>query len=222
MDELKCRILKIYEDKGLMTNQSNTICDNCIANKTAGKLGMWHCGKNAKGGIMFVGKTAVTSDKVSIPEKPCKYITGEEYKSNFWNYIIQLSKEKYGENNYLDNISVTNLVKCNYNTNEDRSTEDMVCKCLDNKYLLNEIKIIKPKYIVLLWNNWYKEFFLEKEKDNIKNIKDNGMINIGQKKMPKCTFDIYVDNEPYKCLLIGHPGRYKKDDYLNVIREFIR
>ena len=99
------------------------------------------------------------------------------------------------------------------------------------KNVKEEIKIVKPKYIIFFLNDWYKNqlFSLEDDKEiineNLKeyingNIKHN-VFEYNDKKMPKCYFEMNVNNHNCKCLLVGHPQGKPKEEYLEILREFL-
>lgn len=151
-----------------------------------------------------------------------------ENYSAYWSYVKAIANELY-ENEAWEKIAFSNIIKCNIrNENEaphDSTTESMKKYCaLDNKVLINEIKEIKPNNIIFMVGNSYKEI-VRKTFENLGGFETiiEHEIKIGAKKMPYWEFKIKIDkNNTIKCLLVGHPERLKKDEYVNKIVEFIK
>lgn len=109
-----------------------------------------HFGNATKGGrIMF---------EFDFPDQSAEK---HSRRSAYWRCIREITKDLYPEEETSarwNRIAVTNLVKCNIFTGNsvDITPYDFSDKCLE---LLNEeIKILKPKHIILFWGTGYDEY----------------------------------------------------------------
>jgi len=105
-----------------------------------------------------------------------------------------------------DYISYTNHIKCSPTFENSRPSSEMWHLC-GSHVLLEEIKILKPKYILILGitdNFWHF-------KDKVININLQSEYEIDDARYQKLVFD----NEAIHLFAITHPSRYRKQSYLN-------
>lgn len=215
---------KIFEMYKKTDMGKNDICIKCRKQNLclSTPVSIWQVGDeyyDSKYKILFVGKVAR-----GTPGEKCGNLmdatkrADELYENSgwaYWNYTKTIANSLYGENSW-EMIAFTNMVKCNNSGTIDTTTSSMRDFCL---YILKEeIKILQPKNIVFYTNDY--DVQIEKLFDNICNSQVE-YIDIGKKKISSWTFEGTIDNNPIRCIRIGHPERKKKEPFVNHIVHYL-
>jgi hypothetical protein len=236
-DTLKDEIIEIYDNIGLLNNNYCLDCNPKIKNP----LLPWHIGDSFFDNefrILFVGKPhrgtpgKIIKNKYLDPDGISEELFFEKNKWAFWAYTREISKRIFGsEKEGWNNISITNLVKCT-NTNgkgssTDKTTLNMAQNCIDdNSVIFKEIRILKPKTIIFytwsmfrkLLKNFPKDFTLISEEKTINNREVCGKKKIGWWER---TYHVPWSEE-LRVLIISHPERKKKIEYINKVSNWIK
>lgn len=162
MSNVKSQIFELYK-----SNIKSGYCSTCkkYANsKKETKVGpqsIFHIGKNKdEKHVVFVGKNSWNSTEYLISEDKIgelidtsefgkeAYIDDENYNSAYWKYIRFITK-KSGLS--LENISITNLAKCNiydHKTNTYQNiSDDFYFECCIEIFE-KEIELLEPTHII--------------------------------------------------------------------------
>lgn len=216
-----------------MNIRKNEICLKCQEeNKNLfPPISIWQVGtkyENSKHKVLFVGKNA--RGRLDLNEKN-NFIdstqNGENYffnckKSAYWNYTREISEKLYGIGKASwDNISFTNIIKCNNSMTIDTTTDSMRENCI-NQFFLEELNILQPEHIVFYTNREYdkniKEIF-----NNIENkTTQEFTVECGKRQMLWWEFDAKLNNKIIKCLRTNHPERKKKEPFVENVANWIR
>jgi hypothetical protein len=172
MNGLKTELFNIYKQWN-----ANGGCDNCIQydrklhpdRERIGPVSYFHVGKNLNvksksPRIAFVGKASWNSKK-DIKGEPIKNGVIDlsefgEYAYNnitsaYWNFITKITEE-LGLS--LDDIAITNLVKCNIYDNETDTSNDITNdyyyeQCI--RLFEKEIMVMRPTHMIFFTNVYY-------------------------------------------------------------------
>lgn len=178
MNKAESKIFELYKQ---WITDSN--CKNCQkhdinldpSRDRVGPISFFHAGKNMTNDnqsprIAFVGKASRNSkEDVEGMQKINNVIDlsdfgrdtyNEEYKSQYWNFIKKITKDL---NLSLDDIAITNLVKCNIYDNKTNTSRNITPpfyyeQCI--KLFEKEIIALQPTHIVL-FTRWGYDYLLE-------------------------------------------------------------
>ena len=149
----------------------------------------------------------------------------------YWSYTKALIKSLYSikdDAEAWEKIAITNIVKCTISMGNDGTSDIMKKSCIDDLGIIwREIELLKPKNIIFYtgrdYDNYLQDYTLKKHlgTDNIELIEDKSN-KIGQK---DCRFwyrKVYLKNEEsINVLVVGHPQYMKKDQYLEMIKNWL-
>lgn len=233
---MKKKLFEIYKN---LKMGSNEICRNCrnLTQIENNALSAWIIqNKQSETNILFVGKVA-RGDQIGelINEKlEDATVMGDEliHESSwaYWSYTREIIKTVYGDlDSGLKNVSFTNIVKCNNNTDEDTTSYIAKQHCISqNKFIWKEIEILRPKKVIFYTNYYYDDFIDEYTPtfaSKISEIKDrNCEIKIGKKTMPWWERNYFSKNDQLvlSTLRIGHPERKKKIEFIKMVSDWIK
>lgn len=168
---------KIFDEYKQWINSGN--CENCknydnnlsANHERVGPVSFFHVGKNMANHnnsprIVFVGKVSWNSKEdvkedtqingfLDLSNVGEGYYNDESSTPPYWNFIRKITKELKLS---LDDIAITNLVKCNISDNEEETSVDVThdfyykqCVPLFEK----EIIALKPTHLILFTNTDY-------------------------------------------------------------------
>lgn len=247
LNDLENEIVEMYNDIHLGKDE-NEICHNCkIQNeKLNNPVGMWCVGKNWKKNkikILFVGKNAVGDgnddiessfsdpEVMKIDEKGNRFFS---CKFAFWDYTREISKRIFGDES-CENIAVTNMVKCNDASStkvfKDTTIKEAKDYCIDElKVIREEIKIIEPTHIVFYTNTDYDYYIFDKKSlfDFIEKKDFSGYVSsqpfkvkVGSMPMWYREAEAKIENNNINVLRLGHPQCKTKEDFVNLVVNWI-
>ncbi len=238
-------ISDMYDKEELGSNASCAKCKGFARDKSlnlVGPISAFHVGSNFgndKYKIVFVGKNTWYGkedfEKEKVKDKHYADSTKKgraslkkeaNKNSKYWDYIISIVKKLYEDMNLedaIENISITNIIKCN-TTGEDDEPSDKTPKnikenCINFKILEKEIETLKPKHIIFLTGKSYDEYiekfnFGKLVKDGKKETKNNGKIVWWE-------LEFSTDKGKIKVLRTSHPQGKKKDVFVDEIVKWI-
>jgi uracil-DNA glycosylase len=174
MNNIESKLFDLYKQ---WINDGN--CKNCqqydsklpSLQERIGPVSFFHAGKNMANHnksprIVFVGKVSWNSKKdvkddtqingfLNLSNVGEGYYNDESSTPSYWNFIRKITKEL---NLLLDDIAITNLVKCNISDNEKETSDDIThdfyykqCVPLFEK----EIIALNPTHLILFTNTSY-------------------------------------------------------------------
>lgn len=179
MENFESKLFDSYKHK--ITDARIT---KCKANKLKpkqellGPISFWHLGSNFSDKslptLAFVGKTTWmdSEDYSKLPKigpiydgrKEINYFFGPDiWRYKYWLTIKKICQEIYSKENndlsFLDNVFITNLVKCNVNKkgvdSKNITGYDYFSNCID--IFEKEIEIVKPSHIIFFTNSQYDD-----------------------------------------------------------------
>jgi len=235
-------IFELYESLKLWSNPICMKCRSSAKTDLCGPVGIWQLGDdffNDPNRLVFIGKTA-RGDLHNEAEQQLKsrgFIDGtekadlwiEEKWSAYWHYTAAIIEKLYGSIEIgWKKIAFTNLVKCNNSMDIDNTTHETSNYCLNELGVVwKELKIIKPKNIVIFSHDQYDRY-IETFLSNFHHveIEDKGKnfrIEVGKKQIlwweQEC-----MDEEGWKFRILrtSHPERKKKDIFVEKIANWVK
>lgn len=218
----------MYEE---LSFETNAICEGCkIKSKNNGKnlsspMTAWVVGKNfsaTEHKVLFVGKTA-RGDSKGKNNFDVSRTTYWNKHWPYWSYTKAICSTIYHSPD-IENIAMTNLVKCNFSRTVDSTTPLMKENCTQKlKVFRREIEIIQPKKIVFYTSGGYYDV-IEEGFDSYEIISEKtneNAVPIGKKKMNYIDAIATINGNEVKVLLVGHPERKNKDEFVNIVSEWI-
>ena len=222
MNKFEKQIFDMYEKINIGKCGS---CQNCRNHNPELSLpiSIWQVGDeyySSKYKVLFVGKVA----RGNPGEKRGCFMDAtkradELFETSgwaYWNYTKAIANSLYYENAW-EKIAFTNMVKCN-NSDTIDTTNDLIRNCC-LPIIKEEIRILNPKNIVFYTKGY--NTLVEKLFDDIMNSKTE-CVPIGKKEMCSLTFNGVISNSISRVIIVGHPERMKKEDYINHIVNFIK
>lgn len=243
---LKDDVMDMYKQINL---GSHRICQQCKrANKSTGlskPLSLWNAGRDYrqdKYKLLLVGKNG--RGQLSDWERSDKIIDGTKMVEElletgraFWKYSEEIARciNGRGGNTGIDNIAMTNLIKCNNLLNDhgrnddgsanDRTTESMKDNCISNLQVIwKEIAILRPKNIVIFSHYYYDEYLdqipnfeLIRQKHDRKHTRING-----NKQMFWWEREGRLNSMPVRILRTSHPERQNKEGFVKKITDWVK
>lgn len=218
--------LHIYDKMNL---GANSICAECRKrNKNLSlPVSIWQYGnkfEESRYRVLFVGKNARGNPGIIKNTYLDSTQRADEIHNSkgwaYWSYTNEIAKSLY-DNDCWEQISFTNLVKCNNSETTDTTTEDMKTNCILRLGVIqSELDIINPDNIVF-YTGYDYDGYIEKIFDKTDTL-ENTTIKIGCKNMPYHSFAGYMNSKKINCLRIGHPERMKKDEYVSCVVKWIK
>ncbi|OQB13419.1 MAG: hypothetical protein BWY15_01716 [Firmicutes bacterium ADurb.Bin193] len=219
-------IFEIYKELNIGKSNECIECHKQVCNLSK-PVSIWQVGDNyydSKYKVLFVGKAA----RGSVGIECNNFLDATEdayslYKDRsqwaYWSYTKAIVNELYGlrENDGWEQISFTNMVKCNNSETVDTSTDTLKNNCLH--ILKAEIKKLAPKNIVFYthgYDNQIKALF-----DNIR-FSESKSVKIGAKEINIWTFMGLIDGNEIRVIRPGHPERKKKLQFVKYVVDFIK
>ena len=235
MSSIEDRIFDMYYEENIGSETENKHCGLCKKHHPdlAGPISFFHIGsnfENDKYKIIFVGKNSwynkigYESERVEGTSIADATETGRDSligawneKSKYWDYIREIIKKLYinikEEEERIENIAITNIIKCNTtgekNIYDDKTPKDVIENCIASRIFEKEIKIIKPKHIIFLTGNKYDKYIEEFNFGCEPRILSNNSINNG--KILNWRRNLYDKGDlKYSILRTSHPQGKKK------------
>ncbi len=226
MQNLTKRIfIPVFENMELAENE---FCQKCnAAFKTP--LLPWIVGEDygkSKYRLMIVGKPhrgeATPVSKNAFFMDNCIDWLINESSWAYWAYSREIAQQLYGPTG-MNQIVLTNVVKCTNTNNADSTTNEMLDNCIrKNGVIWREIQELKPLNILFYTHNlcfnhlkdipFQKELLTEEWKK----------VACGAKQLPWWERVILTDWGKVKILVTNHPERMNKNDYTRLIIDWIK
>jgi len=209
-----------------------SICSKCREKANLSRpISLWQLGRDfgtSEYKVLFVGKTARGIPCKSLPvddifhdatKRADELFVG---RYHYWSYTNAICKSLYGDDAW-EKIAFTNLVKCNASDDIDKTDYETKENCIiRNKIFLNELIIINPSTIIFYTGYDYDEFLKELFKEyNLVNVAYTSK-PVGAKNLPWWEFTITINSKIIRCLRVGHPERKKKDQFVDLIVNYIK
>lgn len=174
--------------------------------------------------ILFVGKVFRGEENIIGQEQNMVETRLKHEHWPFWSYTKSIVEEKLGLD--FNSIGITNLIKCDSNLAENKSSFDVTTdeikeNCLlKQKIFFKEINIIKPKHIIFYTPDY--NYYLNKVFDEEYNANNRVDFKINNNRFHKCSqFNIKIGDDICHCLEFIHPQFKNKDNFIEVIYEYI-
>lgn len=230
------KIISIYEDLNI---PHNLTCENCDAIYKKPLL-PWHIGTkydSDKGRILFVGKPhrserpngsiLLESNIVDARNRAKELFFNTSW--HYWSYPREIVKKLYGSaEEGWDYISYTNLVKCTSTNGVDKTSKNCTINCvINNKVIIEEIKILKPKKIIFFTWSLHRTLLLDLDFVDQDSLVEHTDINY-KKKCGKKNLGWWNRTfmtkwgETIDILVINHPERMKKDEYTDMVYNWLK
>jgi len=236
---MKNKIFEMYDKEKY--NENCRFCKKFEKDKLAGIISIFHVGSNFekdKYRIVFVGKNTFYSKKDFEAEANGKHfadvtqtgrdsIRGEGIKSSYWSYIRAIIAKLYDKERFedaIENISLTNIIKCNTTGEDgdyrDKTPKEIIDSCLKSRIFEKEIKILKPKHIVFFTGKYYDDYL---NRINLGDkIRDKGDKTIDNGKIVLWERDFLFQKEKIKVLRISHPQGKHKEAFVDAVVSWIK
>lgn len=181
--------------------------------------------------ILFVGKNArgFFSDSGDKNERGVDRGFNNAFSSRYnlskkgwayWNYFRSISRQIYRDDD-VENIAITNMVKCNNSASVDTTSDYMKKCCIKELRIIHkEIEIIKPTHIVFATGKDY-DGYIEFVFDSIEKVICDGTKQIGKYTSPWKEGVGKIDNDTIRFLRTCHPERKKKEDYVTAVVSWV-
>lgn len=145
----------------------------------------------------------------------------------YWSYTREIAERLYGDDAF-ESISFTNLVKCTNTDGPDATTWTMARNCIvELGVIWREFEVIKPLTAVFYTYSLYRDLLLDIPiaiQDTITEITSpEHRVTCGQKTLgwwERACATSWARR--MRVLVIGHPERMKRDDYTNLLVDWIR
>jgi hypothetical protein len=147
----------------------------------------------------------------------------------YWNYTkIILNNIFHSSEESWKHIAFSNVVKCTSTNNQDKTSLECAEHCIiHNKVIFKEIELLQPRKVLFftwhLHRHLFKEIPFAKTTTIIEHTNINFKKDCGAKKLGwwersfMSTWNTKVD-----FLIVGHPERMKKEEYVNLITEWLQ
>ncbi|HZK54253.1 MAG TPA: hypothetical protein VFC84_08685 [Desulfosporosinus sp.] len=250
-------IIKMYMKAKLTDNDT---CKNCKleAEKRfewiSEPLALWHVGEefledNLR--VVFVGKphrgepwtpdedsryegknqlVKTNSSTYGIAENCATWLfhTG---KGPYWRYTKEITAGLFGnEETAWDKIAMSNLIKCTVSNKEDKTTESMKQKCVNELGIIwKELQLIGAKNVIIYSGPSYDHVISDDlmrkfwDVERIDEKTDNKhRIPVGRKNCLWWDREIILKSgEMLRILRVSHPERMRKNDYVKNISDWL-
>ncbi len=214
-------------------------------------IGHWFIGREfrdskingKKASVLFVGKNAVGNDfeKDDIGASffcPCygasQGLWNGDY-SAYWRYTKAIVEKVFDnvspdDDNLMEHIGITNLLKCNDGSVQDDANEEMKRLCINELAVIKEeLKIIQPTHIIF-YTGWFYDDYIKKLFSDLRTTRKVDQMPIGNKTMPwwEATVKLKDSDSEIKMLRVGHPERLYKysdgklDGFVDVVSDWLR
>jgi hypothetical protein len=237
----RIQLFDIYKKKKL-GGLENIHCRDCKRNKdVVCPISYFHIGSNLnkdKDTTVFIGKNSWYGTEGYQDERYLNECftdvrkTGRDsingngdnaIKSPYWNYIRNITEKIYGNiSNGIENIAVTNMVKCNTTGNKekngsyDKTENNINYNCINfNKVIQSEIEVLNPTHIVFMTAKDYDKYINSFNYGRVENIVgEDKNISKGNENaiwsMSRTFFNKNGTNILFT-LRVSHPERKKKN-----------
>lgn len=227
-------IIQTFHDCGM---GSNAVCQSCRSESgvTTNALGPWLIAESPseQQSVLFVGKVArgdCLGEEVGENLEDVRAFGRDFIRTSswhYWSYTREIIEEVYGS---LDAgfrcVSFTNIVKCNNESTPDTTHPAAKRRCIsENRFIWHEVELLRPQRIIFYTNCDYDDFIDEFMPTYASKWRDNSdlSVDVGQKTMPwwdRSFFD-NDDKEVLRFLRIGHPERKNKEDFVQLVSQWI-
>ena len=212
---------------------SNPICAECKKETPSLRrpVGAWVVGKkflqnNPR--VLFVGKVArgEVGELCDDFFYPFDYTRGnlwDWHRAPFWNYTRDIVSKVFGDDS-IENIAITNIVKCNDSDGDDNTCEFTKSQCIANLGVIREeIRCIKPTHVVFYTGKTYDGYIKNNVFDkNSFHVKRDTKVRNGKQKMPWMEAEATVMGQPVKILRVWHPQRKDKEDFTLAVSNWLK
>ncbi len=227
------QIIELYNNE--LRLPINDYCQRCDSKYKAPLL-PWQVGAkffSDNGGVFIAGKPHRISPDKNTGELLDWRDGGEKLYFNakwpYWSYTKEILKTVYGSGSEgWDHIALTNIVKCSSTSSIDKTSKNTAMQCIvNNQVIFKEIEILKPRKIIFYTWSMYRDLlthipFAEsgtvKEHTDIKARKKCGKKLLGWWER---SF-IASWGRPVDFLIVGHPERMKKDEYVSMVGKWLK
>ena len=224
------QLINLYKDFNF---SSNPICAECkkITPSLGRPGGAWVVGKkflqnNSR--VLFVGKVSRGEDGVLCDDFFCLFDFARElwksYGAHFWNYTRDIVGKVFDDDDSIENIAITNIIKCNDSDKEDNTCEFTKGQCIANLGVIREeIRCIKPTHVVFYTGLYYDEYIKNSvfDKGSFR-IKRDTKVRNGNQKMPWMEAEATVMGQSVNILRTWHPERKNKEDFTLAVSNWLK
>ena len=228
------KIINLYENELCIPN--NEICNNCDSQLKQPLL-PWQIGDKyftKNGGIFIAGKPhrgtpgTLRDSNIMDGRKRGKELFFEKNWA-YWSYTKEILNNLFESNEESwEHITFSNIVKCTSTDSSDKTSEQCAKQCIvENKVIFKEIELLKPRKILFFtWSmhrHLLKDIPIAKDGTIIEHTDSSFQKKCGAKKLGwwersfVSKWDSHID-----FLIIGHPERMKKSDYVNLVTEWLK
>lgn len=224
----------LYEDELMLLK--NSVCRNCSP-KYKHPLLPWIVGEKywkTDERLLFIGKPhrgipGSILDSGIID--PTDEIEGDKglwsWNKPYWRYTKDIAEEIYGET-ALQSIALSNVVKCSNTDERDQTTWDMASKCIAELGVIwREMEVLKPRNIVCYTYSLFPELLREVPialPGTTREITgSSNRVPCGEKLLGWWDRAFQARwGEPVRLLVLGHPERMAKADYITRVCRWVR
>lgn len=204
--------------------------ENCLRCNAAYKTPLlpWIVGggyESSKYRLMIVGKphrgpADPVSNHAFCMDKHLDWLLNSPWA--YWSYSKNIAQVLYGEDG-LNQIVLTNVVKCTNTESEDKTTCEMMDCCVcQNAVIWREVATLKPLNIVFYTYNLFSEY-LKELPFQLKLLKEECKdVQCGEKTLHWWERVVLAEWGAVKVLVTGHPERMCKKDYVKLIADWVQ
>ncbi|EGU41586.1 hypothetical protein [Vibrio scophthalmi] len=137
----------------------------------------------------------------------------------YWNYTKEALNIVYGsDKESWEHIAFTNIVKCTSTNDTDNTSWACAEKCIvQNKVIIKEIELLKPRKIIFFTWSMYRDLFeaipFAVSNTIVEHTDSEHRVPCGAKQLGWW--------EPVSLLIVGHPERMKKVEYVIAIAQWL-
>lgn len=206
-------------------------CDICKLCHQEENLSMpvssWFVGKDffqSPKRILFVGKNArgYQDEKCDVFQnvfRDGRDLWQTKKSWPYWGYTSEITKKIFGDDS-PEHIAFTNIVKCNGSHDRDTTSDAVKKRCImELRVLSNEIMVIRPTHVIF-YTAWGYDTYIPKVFDSFE-VRVDTKKTVGAKTMPWLEADAEINDTKVCVLRIGHPERKEKENFVNLICEWI-
>jgi len=228
------KIIDLYQNDLNLPN--NEICNTCDSSFKQPLL-PWQIGDKYftdKGRIFIAGKphrgtpgNIIDNNIIDGRQMARKFFMEKSW--SYWNYpktilntIFDTSEESW------EHITFSNIVKCTSTNTQDKTSLQCAEHCiLQNKVIFKEIEFLKPRKILFFTWNMHRHLFetipFANSSTIIEHTNDTFKKDCGAKKLGWWERSFIAKwGSKVDFLIVGHPERMKKADYVNLITEWLK
>jgi len=202
----------------------------------------WIVGSKYEGSperLLFVGKphrgtpgTAFPSGILDPREPHLNWLMNCSWP--YWSYTKDIISNIYGDGDPWDHVAITNIIKCtnvgaeNSDTSIDKTSYKMAECCIrDLGVIFREISILKPRTVILYTYSFFRDFLRAISEAigavGIDVTPEHHGVQCGRKILGWWERKMSTHwSENIRVLVVGHPERMKRADYVELLTNWIR